>query len=681
MVTHVLRSGVSIDAPSGVALEAAPNAGPVQARGVQRPPPGPVPIAPPPDDDLVAGLLAGLRRQFELVDQALLTPSPALRASQARVLIDVPLASADENAVALCERDGILTWIPATELHGTSALRGAGGQRARIEIDLAPSAGPAFTPARRGALPAGLAPVRMWLFRFVARYAVRRAVDFLDGRVLPGLRVLHAADPDTWHPHKRIAAAMPAERPARVLLFIHGTFSSTVGGFGALAATPPGRDFLRACMAHYDVVLGYDHPTLSRRPEQNASRLLQLLRMQAWGPHAPVIDLVAHSRGGLVARCLIEQALPAHDWPATVRRAVLVGATAAGTELARPENWRALADLYTNLAVTAGRAIALVPGMTTAGMILSEAIATVGGLVKQIASDGLDEDRVPGLAAMQPGSALLTRLGELDHEGTASPYCAITSSFAARLDGDHEPREMPLRLVQLLTDSVVGRLMRGVDNDLVVPTASMAALGRLGTADTLDLGRTPRVYHTNYFVQPQVVQALGRWLLPAPDGPEFHFDDLSRELAALKAQLSAREDEARYLERDAEKIVRNAQMPAPAAKPGPSRPRRPARPAPAAPAPMPRPQSDAALLRASIPPSHAAPTPRPTLFGLRAIGGLLARAFTSGRPRTDGGGWAVGSGNTGGEVVHMVAGDVRYGQVVFHDNRGLRLAPGRRRHA
>ena len=55
----------------------------------------------------------------------------------------------------------------------------------------------------------------------------------------------------------------------------------------------------------------------------------------------------------------------------------------------------------------------------------------------------------------------------------------------------------------------------GETSDLVVNTASMIAIELPGAGyikDTLTIGQSPHIYHTNYFIQPQVINALTRWL-------------------------------------------------------------------------------------------------------------------------------------------------------------------------
>ena len=142
--------------------------------------------------------------------------------------------------------------------------------------------------------------------------------------------------------------------------------------------------------------------------------------------------------------------------------------------------------------------------------------------MKYLATEVVTEGAVPGLAAMQPDGPFLRTLNEVQPgqpERDWTSYCAITSNFHAELTGDHEPHELPARLLAALGDRVTDALFRD-ESDLVVNTESMTAIdvdaGRF-VKDQLDLGKNPYVYHTNYFTRPEVVAALARWLaLPEP---------------------------------------------------------------------------------------------------------------------------------------------------------------------
>jgi hypothetical protein len=100
-------------------------------------------------------------------------------------------------------------------------------------------------------------------------------ISLLERSVHPGLVLMTGNDVESWKTvdNLRKVPLLPADRPAKILLFVHGTFSSTVGAFGMLSSTPEGRKFLEAADRSYDAVIGFDHRTLSRDPLQNATDL------------------------------------------------------------------------------------------------------------------------------------------------------------------------------------------------------------------------------------------------------------------------------------------------------------------------------------------------------------------------------------------------------------------------
>ncbi|MBI1765753.1 MAG: hypothetical protein HYR56_30480 [Acidobacteria bacterium] len=483
-------------------------------------------------------LLAALEQQeMRLFDQFDLTPSAAPKtraATTGRAAFDVPLA-ANEDAVLLLEQDGMYTWqFPDAQ----AAPRARGGQRgpaparqATFSIDLPGPAAPAAPT--RGTAKRGIVSNFVWgtvkgyVLKFAARIAVGNAIKYLERNVRTGLVNLAGDDPQQWPLVSDLATLkLPADRPARLLLFIHGTFSSTIGGFGALAATPWGQKFLAGARANYDAVIGFDHQTLSEDPLANATELLKQLQGYAW-PFNPQIDIITHSRGGLVTRSLIEHLLPLSPWKPQLGRVIFVAATNGGTLLAEPANWKTLVDLYTNLVVGACKLLKLLPQVNVAALVLSEAVQSLGAFVKYAATHTISDSAAPGLAAMEPAGAFVTKLNETQPGQPTiqqSNYFAITAQFKAQLDGDHQPSELPKRLLQMLGTGFMSELMKEA-NDLVVNTASMIAIdpqaGKF-IKDSLDFSANPQVYHTNYFVQPRVTDVLARWLgllEPRPASP------------------------------------------------------------------------------------------------------------------------------------------------------------------
>ena len=556
MPTVRRASGIHLTVPATLqVVEYAPRrraprrAGPGRTFG-----PVPLPAAPaglPPD----AVVAAFAQQDMTLLDQVEVVPATPLslaaprrarpRATPATLAVDVPLG-AHEDAAVLLEQEGFYSWH-----FGSEAAPVAPAKRSKTRgAGLAPARAARFSIALGGELAAGaagrrgvvrdavLGKIRAFIFKFAARVVVGQAMKFLERKVRRGLVSMPGNDPAAW----RLLAdspplVLPTRRPARILLFVHGTFSSTVGAYAALAGTPWGQEFLAATHATYDAVLGFDHATLSDDPLENAAELLAALQGLAW-VQPPRFDVVAHSRGGLVVRSLLEQLLPLTRFPGQFERVVFVGATNGGTLLAAPANWQALVDLYTNLAVATCRLLGLMPQAKALAATLEETVRGLGPFVKYCATTAVGERVVPGLAAMEPTGDFVRRLNE-EQPGqpsiAQSYYCAVTTEFRPQvLGGTHQPQELPARLVQWLGSSFMQSLMREA-NDLVVNTAAMTQLDpQLGNylKDRLDFGPNPQVYHTNYFVRPEVVNALTRWLRlvgpPAGAGPR----PASRALAA-----------------------------------------------------------------------------------------------------------------------------------------------------
>lgn len=461
----------------------------------------------------------------------------AASAAAAEIELAVPIAG-NESAVVLLEQDGVYEWQWAGEERAPTeqpppALASprrrrrsaaAAPQRSLVfRIPLAPAAPAAAAPraARRGLLRrlAGTHAVA-YVFRFLLPPVLGGIARYLEGKVAEGLVRIAAPEPESWHyVEDGGTLALPAGRPARVLLLVHGTFSSTVGSFGALAGQPDGRAFLEAALRRYDLVLGYDHPTLSVLPSENAGALARRLEAIPFAV-PPEVDAVSFSRGGLVLRSLVEQVLPGAQLDLQLRRAIFVACTNGGTELANAANWHRFADRYTNLAAAGARAAALVPGFTSAGIILASAIRGVGVLVKVLATSALTDGAIPGLAAMQPDGDFVREINRAQ-PGQPTPeqafYCAITSDFDPDQPGD-DPEAMPPGLLLKLADKATDALY-GKPNDLVVHVESMTQIDPSVGAyirEVFRYGVNGRVHHCNYFSQPETAQRLLHWLQLVP---------------------------------------------------------------------------------------------------------------------------------------------------------------------
>lgn len=388
--------------------------------------------------------------------------------------------------------DGVATWhfpVPEPEAAPAPTTRGVGAtRRFLIPSDpVPPPAGPATHRGFVGAIGRKLLKVLVYPITddligaagnaFAARwearhrpYRVRRFAP--DSYAVPDVPEL---TPEDW--------TRLGEGP--VLVFIHGTFSTSHGAFGDL---PP--DLVTELDRRYQGrVIAFDNHTLSRDPGHNADTFLAAIpagvRLR--------LDVVCHSRGGLVARGLAARA-GGDGAVVELRRGVFVGVPNAGTALADPDHMVHMIDRYTTAVVLlpTGPVTEIMEGVITAVKVIGHGV--VGGL--------------PGLSAMRPDGEFLRRLGG----GTATgDWYAITA--------DYEPPPSSFgRLVRAMAaDSVLDRVFRNAANDLVVPTMGVfEADGVAGFPIPEDrvvrFDASAGVTHTTYFSAPGTVRALDNWL-------------------------------------------------------------------------------------------------------------------------------------------------------------------------
>ncbi|MBB4860625.1 hypothetical protein HNO88_003969 [Novosphingobium chloroacetimidivorans] len=191
---------------------------------------------------------------------------------EAQLRIDVPLGANESAALLVEDESGLLTWQVADAAASPEDVRR--GEQVVASFTVPLSARGEGEPGRRSFIGDFLMdkliePVRIHVLRFLAGRTIDTLVDWIEGDLIAGPIVIADPAPATWKVGalSLAAARIPADRPARVLLMVHGTFSTTLGNFGAL---DPG--VLRAAIDGYDLVLGYDHRTLARRPSTTPPR-------------------------------------------------------------------------------------------------------------------------------------------------------------------------------------------------------------------------------------------------------------------------------------------------------------------------------------------------------------------------------------------------------------------------
>jgi len=282
------------------------------------------------------------------------------------------------------------------------------------------------------------------------------------------------------------AAAWTQLSGGRALLMIHGTNSRTHTAFGGLP-----RSFVEAMHAQYEGrVFAFDHPTLTHTPRQNIETLLEAM------PDGTSldVDIICHSRGGLVSRVLSEKqdVLTLGSRSVSVGRVVFVGAPNAGTRLADEACIGEYLDTVTNL-------LNVIPtnGVTDAlGFVLTGVKLVATGLWTGL----------KGLHSMQPDGEFGTWLNS-GERARDTQYFALASNFS--------PTQASL--MQLATDKLMDKVFKGAHNDLVVPTDGVYAANGSGyfpIADEVVFGAGDGVAHTGFFQYPKTTGLIATWLKP-----------------------------------------------------------------------------------------------------------------------------------------------------------------------
>ena len=330
-------------------------------------------------------------------------------------------------------------------------------------------------------------------FKRLAPSQITRFLAKQDQRLTPR-RGLSRLNPETrtW-----TQAALPDS--GRALVLIHGTFSNSdnmLEGFAVDSESSSQQAWLDQAIKVYDGnVYAFDHPTLSVGPMFNAMDL----QREIAGSTAK-LDLVGHSRGGLVARWWCEVFDPHAE---RCEKVVVAGSPLEGTGLASPAQLRETLNCLTQISA----AITTAAGWVGMAVPMFGFVQAVLKVVTSLTGLGSRTPVIDGVVAMIPGLFAMSRVGNnpellrlLDiGSGSADRYHAIISDFQS-----NEPAWKFWNLYRVL-DTRADALFPGA-NDLVVDTRSMVQLGhQLKIADerTLDFGTNDRVHHLNYFVQPQ----------------------------------------------------------------------------------------------------------------------------------------------------------------------------------
>ncbi len=292
----------------------------------------------------------------------------------------------------------------------------------------------------------------------------------------------------------------------RLLIFIHGTFSKSDMFLEELRKSSEGKSLLKKIQSkkNYDQVLAFDHATLTLSPVLNAMDLANMFQ----GCKADV-DVICHSRGGLVTRWWLET----YSQGRGATRAVLVGSPLAGTSLAAAPRLRAAVNLLTNVARVLEKGAALAstsfPFFTVITGLL-KVLGSIGTIAAKTPAFDAAVALIPGLAsqAMVSNNEELNRLNRIC---TTNPdYFAVRSEFKP-VDPGWEFWKYFTQAGDRIKDWAAD-LVFEKPNDLVVDSASMTVLAKPPNAVDIkklyDFKENPKVYHTVYFQQDETAKFI-----------------------------------------------------------------------------------------------------------------------------------------------------------------------------
>ncbi len=358
-----------------------------------------------------------------------------------------------------------------------------------------------------------------------------------------------------------------AKNQQAILVFIHGTASSTTGSYGALRSGDDEAHWENLTRPFAGHVYGFEHRTFSESPLDNALQLARTL------PAGARISLVTHSRGGLVGDllCLGEiddlliqryQRLPVEkdDAPESdknrqlrervvaeeqeqlrtlrailkeknfrIERYMRVACPASGTTLLSDNLDLFLSSLLSLLNFTVG----LLPVVGTVG---STVLSAFRRIVLEIAEKRIDPRLIPGIEAMLPEAPLGALLAQ-------APRCAGVQMAVIAGDADGDSGGFLKRIAIMFTDWIV---FDQFDNDFVVDTQSMrAGLARRNPTREF-YARGHEVSHIHYFRRLDTRRALYQWLTsqepeklpafnPIPTDCDIKLDALEVTLASTRS--------------------------------------------------------------------------------------------------------------------------------------------------
>ncbi len=279
----------------------------------------------------------------------------------------------------------------------------------------------------------------------------------------------------------------------RILLFVHGIIGDTQSMVPSVQLAQLAGD--RPVASLYDLVLTFDYENLNTKIEENGRLLKAKLEAARLVPgHGKVLDVVAHSMGGLVSRWFIER----EGGNQVVRRLVMLGTPNGGSPWPRVFDWAT---------------VALALGLNHLTAIAWPA-SVLGGFA------ALMENPTVALNEMLPDAPVLQELNQSCDP--AIPYTLLagkTSLIPAAVAAPGTGKVRPFtRLLTRLTSpellhKVANPFFLDQENDVAVSVASMENIAS-GRKLPIEV-RLVACDHLSYFRDPAGLKALAAVLAGA----------------------------------------------------------------------------------------------------------------------------------------------------------------------
>ena len=408
------------------------------------------------------------------------------------IVVEVPPPGTGNGQLLLyAAEDGSLSWHLPDDVPPDQVVTRGGDRRTYRLPRQVVLADPASAGGQRGIIGAlGSKLFKILVFPLIDP-VLGKVGDFFAARWEQKNRrnLVRWFDPDDYQRADVVAFAAPDWSRVvggTALLFVHGTTAQSNTAFDQL----PAATLTELGRRYGGRVFALDHFTISVTPHENIRWLAEQLVTLGGGSRL-TLDVVSHSRGGLVGRVLAERAADLGlDGKVTVRTLVMVGTPNAGTALADRAHLSQLLDRVTDLAQFLPDA-----GVTdVVGLVLS--------ILKQLAVGafgGLD-----GIMAMDPKGEYLRKFNTTP--GSSATYRAIASDY-------QPPRGASL--ARVARNAGTDFVFQKAGNDLVVPTHGVFYVaGAVGfpIADPLVFPAEAGVDHSSYFARPEVSAKLLEWL-------------------------------------------------------------------------------------------------------------------------------------------------------------------------